>query len=153
MNKNPKKPFSLTRLALRATRSIGSPESILLHTAFFIGAFFLSFVGWHFDRILLFLTTIVSLEAIYLAIFIQMTVNMNTRRLRAVSRDVEEIQEDVEDIQENVEEIQEDVEELQEDVEDMNEETENTKAPEAFSPSSEEHGEKIFSRIKRGLMG
>ncbi|MEK7531676.1 MAG: hypothetical protein AAB545_01985 [Patescibacteria group bacterium] len=122
MEKNqPKKPFSLQRIAIRATRSIGSPESILLHTLFFIVIFSLSFFGWNFNDILLFLTTIVSLEAIYLAIFIQMTVNMNTRRLREVSRDVEEIQEDVEEIQEDVGEIQEDVEELQEDVEGITE--------------------------------
>jgi len=81
---------------------------------------------------LLILTTIVSLEAIYLSIFIQMSVNRQAKRLREVSEDIVEIQEDVEEIQEDVEEIQEDVEgiekdidEIQEDVEDINEDVED----------------------------
>ena len=56
--------------------------------------------------ILLILTTIVSLEAIYLSIFIQITVNRQSAELEEVSEDIEEIQEDVEEIQEDVEEIQ-----------------------------------------------
>lgn len=70
---------------------------------------------------MLVLTTIVSLEAIYLSIFIQMSVNRQARRLREVSRDIEEISEDVEGIQKDVEEIQEDVEEIQEDEEEEEE--------------------------------
>lgn len=63
-----------------------------------------------FDKILLILTTLVSLEAIYLSIFIQMTVNKHSEELEEVSEDIEEIQEDVDEIQENIEDIQEDVE-------------------------------------------
>jgi chromosome segregation ATPase len=70
---------------------------------------------------LLVLTTVVSLEAIYLAIFIQMTVNRHTESLREVEADVDEIQEDIGEIQEDVDEIQEDVDELQEDLEEMSE--------------------------------
>lgn len=73
------------------------------------------------DLMLLALTTIVSLEAIYLAIFIQMTVNRQAIELAEVSEDVEDIQEDIEEIQEDVGEIQEDVEEIQGDVEDIQE--------------------------------
>jgi low affinity Fe/Cu permease len=56
----------------------------------------------------------VSLEAIYLAIFIQMTVNQNTQSLREVEVDIDEIQENIDEIQEDVDEIQEDVVEMTE---------------------------------------
>jgi len=91
----------------KLTRWIGSPQSILIHTVFFIGIFSLRFLGVASADILLILTTIVSLEAIYLSILIQMTVNKHSEELEEVSEDIEEIQEDVEEIQENVDEIQE----------------------------------------------
>ena len=69
--------------------------------------------GFSSSDILLVLTTIVSLEAIYLSIFIQMTVNKHAEELEEVSEDIEEIQEDVDEIQKDVDEIQEDVEEIQ----------------------------------------
>jgi len=65
----------------------------------------------------------VSLEAIYLSIFIQMSVNRTKESLASVEKDIDEIQEDVDD-------IQEDVEDIQEDVEDLNEEDENDEAAE-----------------------
>jgi len=115
---------TLERVALRATRWIGSTNSILVHTAFFIVAFVLFFWGVAIDKILLVVTTIVSLEAIYLSIFIQMSMNLQSRRLREVARDVEEIQEDVEEIAEDVEGIEKDVDEIQKDVEDIQEDVE-----------------------------
>jgi len=48
------------------------------------------------------------LEAIYLSIFIQMSVNIQAQKLQTLQENVEDIQEDVEDIQEDVQEIQED---------------------------------------------
>lgn len=66
---------------------------------------------------LLILTTVVSLEAIYLAIFIQMSVNKNSRDIEIIQEDVGEIQEDIEDIEEDIDEIQKDVDEIQEDIE------------------------------------
>jgi len=53
----------------------------------------------------------VSLEAIYLAIFIQMTVNQHGQELDELSDDVDEISEDVDEIQKDVEEISEEEEE------------------------------------------
>ncbi len=97
----------------KLTYWIGSPQSILAHTVFFVGIFALRFFDFSSSDVLLILTTIVSLEAIYLSIFIQMTVNKHSEELEEVSEDIEEIQEDVEEIQEDVEEIQEDVEEIQ----------------------------------------
>ncbi len=105
----------------RITTWIGSTSSLALHTVLFILFFALSFAGiltW--DLMFLILTTVVSLEAIYLAIFIQMTVNRHTTSLREVEADIDEIQEDVDEIQGDVDEIQEDVEELSE--EDQHEE-------------------------------
>ena len=72
----------------------------------------MTWLGFDLDRVLLVLTTIVSLEAIYLAIFIQMTINRTTAQLEEVEEDIEEISEDIGVIQENVEDIQEDVEEI-----------------------------------------
>lgn len=98
---------------------IGSVSSLIVHTIFFIGSFLLILLWVNFNNVLLVLTTVVSLEAIYLAIFIQMTVNRNTASLKEVEKDIDEIQEDIDEIQEDVDEIQEDVDEIQEDVENI----------------------------------
>ena len=81
--------------ATKLTRWIGTTESIWVHTSLFIVSFLFILAGVRTDTILLILTTAVSLEAIYLAIFIQMTVNRNTESLEEVEEDIEEIQEDV----------------------------------------------------------
>ncbi len=112
----------LRRTALNTTRWLGSVASIGIHTLLFSSAFLFAYLGYiPFSDMLLILTTIVSLEAIYLAIFIQMTVNYTTQSIEEVSEDIEEMQEDVEEIQEDIDEIQEDVDELQEDVEEFTE--------------------------------
>ena len=101
------------------TKSVGSRTSVILHTIFFAIMFALSFFGIKFDTVLLVLTTVVSLEAIYLSIFIQMTVNENTESLEEVEEDIEGIAEEVEEISEDIEEIQHDVDEIQEDVDEI----------------------------------
>lgn len=109
-----------------ATAWVGSPSSVIAHTAFFIAAFLMGAIGFaEWDMVLLVLTTLVSLEAIYLAIFIQMSVNRQTKELEEVSEDIDEIQEDIDEIQEDVEEISEDVDELQEDIEEISEDVED----------------------------
>jgi len=132
---------SIERLALRSTRFIGSTESLIIHTILFIGSFILYFFGVAFEEILLVVTTIVSLEAIYLSIFIQMSVNRQLRKLHAVARDVDEIAEDVEEIQKDVDEIQKDVEEIQED--DKEEEIEEKKDEEILSRIEDTMGKLI----------
>lgn len=129
MNKNSVE--KLEKSALSITKWIGSVWSVIIHTLLFAGAFLLVLLGEELDRVLLVLTTIVSLEAIYLSIFIQMSVNHQAKALANVEQDideisheVEEIQEDVEDIAENVEEIQEDVEDIQDDMEHIAEDVE-----------------------------
>jgi chromosome segregation ATPase len=69
------------------------------------------------DHILLILTTAVSLEAIYLAIFIQMTVNRHSQSLADVEEDIEDLGEEVEDLGEDIGELAEDIEEIQDDEE------------------------------------
>jgi len=113
-------------LSGKITSWIGSIQSIIFHTIFFVVVFSLHFLGVSSSDILLLLTTIVSLEAIYLAIFIQMTVNKQSRELEEVSEDIDEIQEDIDEIQKDVDEIQEDIEEDEEDEEEMLEKIENT---------------------------
>lgn len=112
----------LESFALGTTRFVGSPISIVLHSVLFLGSFSLGYFGivtW--DRMLLVLTTIVSLEAIYLSIFIQMSLNYANKTIEAVEEDIDEIQRDVDEIQKDVDEIQEDVDEIQEDVEEIGE--------------------------------
>lgn len=117
------RPDKMTRLALSAVKWIGSPASIVVHTILFIICFVLVWLGIvGFNEMLLALTTIVSLEAIYLALFIQLTVNYQSQSIAEVEKDIDEMQEDIDEIQEDVDEIQEDVEDISEDVEEMSEE-------------------------------
>ncbi len=92
---------------------MGSVPSLIIHTMFFASIFVLGFSGAVApDYIFAVTTNILSIEAIYLAIFIQMTVNRHQKELEEVSEDVEDIQEDIEEISEDVEDIQEDVQEF-----------------------------------------
>lgn len=77
------------RISDSITEWMGSNTSILLHTLLFIGFFLLQLFGISFEEVLLALTTIVSLEAIYLAIFIQRSVNKQTVRLEAAISKIE----------------------------------------------------------------
>jgi uncharacterized membrane protein len=146
------------KIAIRATRWIGSTNSVLVHTVFFIVAFALYFYGIAIDKILLVVTTLVSLEAIYLSIFIQMSMNRQARKLYAVARDVEEIQEDVEEIQEDVEGIEKDVDEIQKDVEDIQEDVEGIEKDveeiqEDVEEISEEEVEEVTNTPDEAMLG
>ncbi len=120
-HKEKREPARLERWTENVTRWVGSRQSVVVHTIFFTGMLMLSLVGVKTDTVLLVLTTIVSLEAIYMSIFIQMTVNKNTYDIEEIQEDVEEIQEDVEGIEKDVDEIQEDVDEIQKDVDEIQE--------------------------------
>lgn len=87
----------LEQASFKITDWIGTPYSIVLHTILFAGIFALDRFGFSIDQILLLLTTAVSLEAIYLAIFIQMTVNRHAESLEDIEADVEELSEDMDD--------------------------------------------------------
>jgi uncharacterized membrane protein len=77
------------RFSDSVTEWMGSTESILIHTLLFAGFFSLRLFGISLEAVLLILTTIVSLEAIYLAIFIQRSVNKQTIRLEAAISKIE----------------------------------------------------------------
>lgn len=130
------------RISRRATRWIGTPQSIVFHTVFFVGIFALKFIGVDAETILLILTTLVSLEAIYLAIFIQMTVNRHEESLESVEDNLEDIQEDVKDLEGDMEGISEDVEEISEDIDDIQAETEG---------DSDSQTQKILQNIEKQL--
>jgi len=107
------------KISDKAMNWVGSVGSLTVHTILFVGSFSLVFFGITIDKILLVVTTIVSLEAIYMAIFIQMAINQNTASLEEVGEDIEEIQKDVDDIQKDVDEIQKDVDEIEKDDEQL----------------------------------
>ena len=115
---------NLEKAALSITRAVGSVWSLIIHTIIFIASFTLVFFGIKLELVLLVLTTILSLEAIYLSIFIQLSVNHQARAIASVEKDIDEIQEDVEEIAEDVEDIAEDVEEMQEDIDEIQEDVE-----------------------------
>ena len=131
----PAKPLALTKPSQTPTTPVatgigrvivwvGSTTSLALHTLAFIaffGSSIFGLVGW--DTMFLVLTTVVSLEAIYLSIFIQFSVNRQAASLKEVEKDVENIQENVEELGEHVEGIKEDVEDIQEDIGEINEDT------------------------------
>lgn len=63
----------LNKLAEHIADKVGSPISIAVHTFLFVVNLALMFV-MDVDRVLLILTTWVSLEAIYLALFTQLVI-------------------------------------------------------------------------------
>ena len=93
----------LERNANRIPVVLGTPISIVIHTILLGLSFLLILFGFNADRVMLVLTTVVSLEAIYLSLFIQMTVNRQHHRIKEIAEDVEDIQEDVEDLTEEKE--------------------------------------------------
>ncbi len=111
--KSTTKETDLQKLAIKITEWIGTPASIIVHTFLFAGAFLAYYFGIKFETVLLVLTTIVSLEAIYLSLFIQFSVNITKESLEDVEEDLGEIQEDVEGLEGGFGEIQEDVEGLE----------------------------------------
>ena len=147
-----KDPYHIWKTAIGTTRWIGSPSSVVVHTLVFIGFFFAAAEEWiDYEQMLLFLTTVVSLEAIYLSIFIQMTINYTTQELVEVSEDVEEMKQDLDEIQEDVGELQEDVEEISEDVVGISEDVEETMEEEAAEEKDKAEQKKTLSDIQTDL--
>ena len=124
---------------------VGSLASLIIHSILFFTCLLAGIVWGNWDSVLLVLTTVVSLEAIYLSILIQMSINRNTESLQAVEKDIDEIQEDVEDIAEDVDEIAEDVEDIAEDVEELNEEDE-------AEETQEEHDRRLLKNIQENII-
>ena len=118
-----KKIQFLTQATDRIMWWMGSIPSLLVHSFVFLFAFLLPIFGIvSVDKMLLVLTTVLSLEAIYMSIFIQMSVNRSQEHIDDIREDIEEIQDDIEEISEDIEEISEDIDDIQEDIEDIAEE-------------------------------
>lgn len=84
----------------KITRWLGTPASIVLHSLGFVGIFTLKLFGIDLNTLLLILTTLVSLEAIYLSLFIQMTINSQIKHLENIGEDTDDILEDTEELTE-----------------------------------------------------
>lgn len=130
MSKNIEKKYAMASQLEKISNGImywvGSTQSLVVHTLIFIASFLLPlFDIISFDKMLAILTNVLSLEAIYLAIFIQMSVNKSSEHIEDLRDDVIEIQEDIEDIQEDIEEISEDIEEISEDIEEISDDIED----------------------------
>lgn len=131
---------ALESVSIQATQLIGTPASLLVHTVLFIVAFAIPYFGiLTMNEVLLILTTIVSLEAIYLSIFIQMAVNRNNQSLTEVEKDIDEIQENVDAIGEDIDELSEDVEEISEDIDEI----------QGDDKGGDEHDEQINFALKK----
>src|SRR5436853_592793 len=71
------------RAADRIVLKIGSMRSVVLHTILFVAFFAAAIFGlWTYSTMLLVLTTVVSLEAIYLCLFMQNSINRSGERDR-----------------------------------------------------------------------
>ena len=137
MSTKNKAPHTKTPIE-KLTSWVGSYTSLAVHTLFFVSSFASTALGLvELDTMLLVLTTLVSLEAIYLAIFIQISVNNQSAILHEVEQDIDEIAEDVEEIAEDVEEIQEDVDEIQKDVDEIQEDVDEMTEEETVDISPE----------------
>jgi len=100
--------IKLNKAPDRAIKWIGSIQSLLIHTILFGSSFLLSiFEVVPFEKMLLVLTTIVSLEAIYLSIFIQMSVNRSNQFIEIIQEDVDEISDNIDEMQKEDEEEEE----------------------------------------------
>lgn len=137
--------------ALKVTKWIGSPSSILAHTVFFLMCFVFGILFAGLDKMLLFLTTVVSLEAIYLAILIQYTVNKNTENLLKVGEDIDEIQEDIDEIQEDVDEIQTDVDEIQTDINEIQEDVDDIEEGDTVEEKRDKEIKATVESIQKSL--
>lgn len=141
----------LEKISEKLTTLIGTPFSIVIHTLLFIGIFVLTNFGFTVDDVLLILTTVVSLEAIYLSIFIQMSVNRASTHIADVKEDISDIQEDVEDIQEDVDDLEENIDDIQEDVEGLESNVKEISEDYDESDKEEDDLAKALKRIESHL--
>jgi len=72
---------------------MGTKSSLFVHTIVFVIAILLMFF-FDFEKVLLTLTTLLSLEAIYLSLFIQMTVNKQQEHVEDILEDTSELTEE-----------------------------------------------------------
>lgn len=136
---------SFDKLANKMAWFLGSNASILTHT--FIFEFFLILVilGYNLDSVMLILTTIVSLEAIYLSIFIQRTTNKQSEKLERFVREIR--YNTVTHLEEPMDKVVNDLRELAEDTHQLVEKThELIRAHKSLAPKT--NGHKIEPKVK-----
>ncbi|MFA7253091.1 MAG: hypothetical protein WC107_00885 [Patescibacteria group bacterium] len=96
---------------------VGTTNSIIIHTIIFIFSFISHWIfNISFDLVLLILTTVVSLEAIYLAIFIQRSVNQQATRLTDVEETLDDVEEALDDVEESLDEVEESIDDVEESI-------------------------------------
>jgi hypothetical protein len=88
--------YYLNKLVSYIIEFIGTPYSLVLHTLLFAGTWGLHFWGVSTSDILIGMTTLVSIEALYLGIMNQIVLNRHTKSLKDVDSHVEELQTEVE---------------------------------------------------------
>jgi len=138
--------------SLAVTGWVGSPISVAMHTILFVGSFLIAAFGFiDLDRMLLVVTTLVSLEAIYLSIFIQMSLNYANESIEAVEDNIDEIQKDVDEIQKDVDEIQVDVDEIQGDVDEIQKDVDEIEESEEADEVNKNAQSVALEEIKQGL--
>ena len=84
----------LGKFLFKLTELIGSPFSLVLHTVFIAGFFYMRYLGLMSNLTLLTLATIVSIEALYLAIFNQIKVKRHTNSLSEATTTIENMREE-----------------------------------------------------------
>jgi hypothetical protein len=73
--------MNIYNIAIKITKIISNPQSILYHSLFFILIFVLTLFDISFNDVMLILTTIVSLEAIYLSLLILLIQHYHEQKL------------------------------------------------------------------------
>jgi low affinity Fe/Cu permease len=149
MNKYSEYWRKMGQFSERITTWIGSEASIVLHTFAFIAIGSLHYFGVPFVNMMVILNTAVSLEAIYLAIFIQMTVNRHSADIEDIQEDVQELGEGVEELGEGVADLGEGIEEISEDMQEGEEEDRRGSEPHSVTfEKLESSVQKILSDLE-----
>ncbi len=91
-------PTKLEKISYKLAKLIGSPFCLVLHIALFGGFFILRSLGIIPNAVLIMLATVVGLEAIFLIIFVQMSVKNNTKSLIQLQEKIDQIQQEEEEV-------------------------------------------------------
>ncbi len=115
--KKKKKKFLIKDIPDILVKWVGTTNSLIVHTLFFTLSFISHWIfNISFDLVLLILTTIVSLEAIYLAIFIQRSVNQQATRLTDVEDALDDVEESLDDVEESLDDVEESIDDVEESI-------------------------------------
>ena len=103
----------IDRISDKITSWVGSTASLIFHTISFICAILTHWVfGVSYDSIFLVLTTVVSLEAIYISIFIQRAVNHQSLRLGEVEESIDDVEEALDDVEEALDDAEDSMDDI-----------------------------------------